>query len=1175
VKKITLLFVAVCLFSSGQAQGLFINEFCSLNSTLPDEDRDSPDWLELYNTNDADINLSGWALSDDSTELKKWIFPTTTLPAHQALLLFASAKDRKEMVFYKNIIQQGDTFTYAIGSSAIPSNWNSLGYDDNNWDKGPSGFGYGDSDDATTVPNGTLSVFVRKKFTVSQAVDVKEMLLHVDYDDGFVAYINGTEVARTNLGTGNTMVPYNQTADNYVEPLMVKGQTPMKFDITNFSGLLVDGSNVLCMQVHNNTTTSSDLTLIPFLTLGFNSSVGSSTEIPEVLQLNNKLYHTNFKIGADGERIFLVTPLGVIADRTDSIALPPGVSYGRFPDGQNNWFYFGEPTPGALNTTQTYDTLSDESVTFSVPGGVYSSGFSLVLKTSGSGDIYYTTDGSIPNENSIKYSTAISINTSQVIRAIATGEYHFSLKPAIQTYVIESRNIKLPVVSLTTDPYNLWDYNYGIYVLGPKAESELPYFNANFWMDWERPVYFEYTDQSGKKVFESNAGTKIFGAWSRANDQKSMALFARKAYGNSSFKYPFFKERENDNYKSLVLRNAGNDWASTAMRDAALTGLLTELDIDRQAYQPVAVYLNGTYWGILNLREKVNENFIADLHPSVDADKIDFLQVNNEVIEGSADHYRKMLNYLASNSVAKNEVYDSIQRLMEVVNFMDYEISEIYFNNTDWPGNNIKYWRPQTQTGRWRWIIYDTDFGFGIWNVSDYAVNTLTYALEPNGPDWPNPPWGTYLLRTLLTNNSFKSEFINRFADRLNYDFEPTRVKHIIDSLKSNIADEMPYHIARWNHIPNFNANLNNMKTFATYRPNYLRGFINERFALDGTVYLTVDVSDVTRGYIQVSSLRIRDGFPWTGKYFKSNPVRVTAISNPGYEFSHWEGIDSVKPSILLNIPLSGLNLKAVFQKSVKEYNSIVINEINYKSPEDHDCGDWVELFNSTSGPVDLSGWVFKDADDTHKFVITSGTVIQANQYLVLYESEDKFRAFYPGLTSAMGQFGFGLSETEDVVRLFDSSDQLIDSLYFMNDDSWPKIGDNEGSTLSLIDPYKNNERYYWWETSENYGTPGRQNDNYNDIKYSKPELNLSASVYPNPFNRQAIIRWRVTKPTHVIISVYDFKGMQIQLLQEGTYPPGTFETVWNAGEQTVPGLYFVQICDEEGQTTMLKLVKQ
>ncbi len=1170
-KTLFAIILCVGIFIEASAQSIKINEFCAVNNNLLDEDKDSPDWFELYNPSSNSVNLLNYSISDDSNNFGKWEFPSVNLNPHETMLVFASGKNRTEMIYYKNIITQGDTFSYSIGTQQIPDNWKTAEFDASGWDKGPSGFGYGDNDDSTLIEGGVLSVFVRKSFQIDDLDEIKELILHVDFDDGFVAYINGNEIARTNLGSPNSDIAYNQTADDYTEPLIVNGNPPVKYDITNFNDFLLQGENILALQVHNYSTGSNDLTLIPFLSVGYNSPVSENT-MPEVLEMDNKILHTNFKISSDGERLFLSDADNILIDKTDSIVLPTNISYGRVDDGEDNWFYFSESTPGSLNTTHGYDSIVDQPVTFSPLGGKFNTPVQVALSTATGIEIYYSTDGSVPTVNSNKYVSPINITQPTVIRALVINNSVLSVTSSIETYIIEPRDFKLPIVSLTTDPYNLWDWNYGILVLGPNAEAEEPNYNANFWMDWERPIYFEYFDKQGNSLFKSAAGTKVFGGWSRANDIKSMSLFARSCYEKKSFKYPFFSERDNKSYKSVILRNSGDDWDNTYFRDAMMTGLMREIDIDRQAYQPTIVYLNGTYWGMLNMREKVNENYFANNYNFVDADKVDILEGNAWAGEGSADHYNNMISFIQSNNLSNNSNYDSVCKLMDITNFMDYEIAQIYLDNTDWPGNNIKFWRPQMANGKWRWVLFDTDFGFGIWNAENYKNNTLDFALETNGPNWPNPPWSTFLLRSLLKNNKFKNEFINRFADRLNYNFLTDKVEYLIDSLSSNISDEIPYHNAKWNNIDYFNDNVENMRVFAVNRPQYMRAHINSRFSLSGIVELTVNVSDVKQGTVAVNSLNNLTGFPWTGKYFKDNKVTIKAIANPGYKFSHWEGSNSTLSQLHILIPASGIELKAVFKASNNNYNSIVVNEINYKSASGHDCGDWVELYNSTATNIDISNWILKDSDN-NVFKIPMGTVIAKKRYLVVCKNLTKFTEVYPAVTNVIGNIEFGLSGTSDKILLYDKNSLLIDSVLYLKESPWPEI--NSSQTISLKNPYSDNSKGANWKASVNSGTPGADNDYYVEIpEKAKADRAVAVSCFPNPSQGQTTIRWSCNKLQHVQINIFDIEGRLVETIYDGRCNTGTFEETWYQDNQNNKGIYFIQINFENRLSKTIKLVK-
>ena len=265
--------------------------------------------------------------------------------------------------------------------------------------------------------------------------------------------------------------------------------------------------------------------------------------------------------------------------------------------------------------------------------------------------------------------------------------------------------------------------------------------------------------------------------------------FARGQYGNSEFNYKFFPNLDLENFQSLILRNSGNDWNFTMLRDGFMTSLFHDVDLDVQAYRPMLVYLNGEFWGLYNLREKVNEHFIAAHHP-VDPDEIDLIEVQ-WANEGSIDNYNSLVEYVSQANMTDPVVYDSLSKWIDIDNHIDYNVAQIFIDNRDWPGNNIKYWRPQSTDGKWRWVLYDTDFGFGIpWMGLGYDVNTLQFAVEANGPEWPNPPWSTFLLRKLFENQNYRDRFVNIYCDRLNTIFKPSFLNESCLLYTSDAADE-------------------------------------------------------------------------------------------------------------------------------------------------------------------------------------------------------------------------------------------------------------------------------------------------------------------------------------------------------------------------------------------------
>ena len=246
------------------AQTIRINEVVSSNSVYFDQDGDSPDWFELHNYGSQTVSLENWSISDDLDNLEKWTFPSLIIAPNDYLLVWASGKDLSIDSYARTLISQGDLFKYDIPNSEPIANWKDLNNNVSSWAEGPTGIGYADGDDATLIPSGTLSVYLKRNFNITNIDDILSLILDIDYDDAFVAYINGVEVARANI-TG--VPPPSDTGNIYTdhEAQMYNGGLPDRFVLSNFDSILQEGENVLAIQAHNISSTSSDLTIIPFL----------------------------------------------------------------------------------------------------------------------------------------------------------------------------------------------------------------------------------------------------------------------------------------------------------------------------------------------------------------------------------------------------------------------------------------------------------------------------------------------------------------------------------------------------------------------------------------------------------------------------------------------------------------------------------------------------------------------------------------------------------------------------------------------------------------------------------------------------------------------------------------------------------------------------------------------
>lgn len=868
----------------------------------------------------------------------------------------------------------------------------------------------------------------------------------------------------------------------------------------------------------------------------------------------NTYWHTNFKISASGEEIILSDSGGSIIDRIFVPASETDISFGRTSDGASAWM-FQEPSPGSGNTGKE-DQASYDSVSFSIPEGFYSSPVSVEM-SAGTSDIYFTLDGSDPDTGSAKYSGAISINETKILKAISKKENQ-GYSPIFYGSYFINENTDLPVISLISDPKNLFDADSGIY--------------TNYKMDWERPARVEFFEDDKSPGFSENCGIEIFGNQSSEWPMKSISVKFKNPYNSSSLEYPLFPGFGITKFKSFVLRNAGNDFQYTHIRDAVMQALVKDQDIDYQEYRPTVSFINGEYWGIYNIREKISEHYIANRH-DVDPDNIDLLENNMKVITGDSQNYKELIDFLSNNDVTTDAAYAYLDSVIDLNECLLYFASQAYYDNLDWPGTNIKFWRERSNSGKWRWILFGTEFGFGLY-AHDASEDHIKFMFSEDSTRYSNPNWSTLFQRKLVENPAIKQRFINQVADLLNTNFKSDRVKNIINTLADHISGEISKHRARWGLS---GESLDKMTTFAEQRPGYMRDHVRSYFncGTDGKITL----NSTTGGSVKINTINLaEEDLPWSGLYFSGNPVTVTAIPEPGYKFDGWSGsAASVEKTISLSVGRSA-SLSASFSIDSSTAGDIVINEINYNSADNFDSGDWVELYNRSENSVDLSNWIFRDDNESHGFVIPANTVLGSGQYLVLVENDSLFALQFPDISNYIGETDFGLSGSGEYMQLTDASGQIIDSLTYDDEMPWPVEADGAGATIELIDAAADNALAENWKASAGNGTPGKVNSvvtsviaNGNELF---PEEYYLSQNYPNPFNPSTRINYSIPKNSYVTIKIYNLLGQEISTLFKGTRKPGNYSVTFE-GAGLASGVYLYQlVSDDYMETKKMILIK-
>lgn len=608
--------------------------------------------------------------------------------------------------------------------------------------------------------------------------------------------------------------------------------------------------------------------------------------------------HADFELEHKSGQLFLVDKDGkTVVDQTENYReAPVNLSFGRCLSDIESWSWFRHATPNAANEDYCSEKRFAPEVIFDKKAGIYKN--SVVLKLSApkpyNESIYYTLDGSEPSECSDLYVEPLKIGKTTVVKAKVISDDILSKPSQVNTYIISSREISLPIISLSTDPIYLWDDTLGIYVEGKTGKYyDVIDREANYMTNRRRPFSMEYF-VDGKSVVNQLCEARISGGYTRIFEVKSLKIYAKNRYGDNHFNYRFFSEKssmEKKGYKSLLLRNGGNDYDLTILKDAYCQYWSAgKVDVDYQACQSAIVFINGEYWGIENIRETDNEDYFEENYGVKDID----LYENYILKAGTEDAYKELCRIVDEKPISHKKLSSAI----DVNEFLNYMSLEAFAGNYDWPSNNHVFWRDRNK-GKWRWLVKDMDGGFTYWpptvdddirwvNFNPFHFLTRT---EPYY-SFNNAKWATQLLERILSDPIIERQFIERLAVQLGDIFHKDAVYHVIDSLSSIIEDEIPYHKERWNQSQSiWNSCMNQMPEWVEHRNDILYGMMSEFYSLGSEIPLEV-VSSISSekhvGHLSLCDQKLyRDQFD--GKWFQNDSFIVKAQPKvDGVSFQKW-----------------------------------------------------------------------------------------------------------------------------------------------------------------------------------------------------------------------------------------------------------------------------------------------
>ena len=767
-------------------QGLRINEFLMKNvAVLFDEDGDCPDWAEIRNCSDKPCSLGGFGLSDSFADRHKWRFPDIVLGAGEYIVVLLSGKEKP----------------YIPGTSAyLHANFKLSENDDGLILTSPSGSPV-DRIAAVSLPE-----------NVSYGRDPQDLTVWKFFE-------RPTPGKENDTAGSSSLEAYlaSQTQKVYInEVCAVSSSTVSGLPKEDWIELYNGGAEDIDLSGWSLGKHISDLRAYTFPSVTLRAHGYLVVRANGVVSTDPKKLSVGFKIKFTGNTIYLTDRDGYLADLFETGYQRAGVTSGRaVENGRLVRRFFPNPSEGAENI------LAGSAPAYAQPAIISSDGQSLcasrhtvtISAPTPGAEIFYTLDGTLPTKESFRYTAPITLDKSTSVRAAVYTAGLLPSEVSTKTFLCDEPH-KLGVVCLTTDPDNLFGYDNGIWANGPGWTEKSPHKGANYWKEWERPVYFEYYDQSGAEGISFPAGIKNHGQYSRAKEQKSVSINLKEAYGSSTSSYPFFGEDDLSVFDNLLLRTGSQDWNYTNLMDVYCERVVRgQMDLDLMRDLPVAVYVNGEYWGLYFIRDKINESYVYH-NRGIEEDNLDMIKGTTRAETGTADAHKALLHYVNTHDLSNREYFDYVASQIDLEEWSNYWITETFFANTD--TGNIRFYCPRDGSGKWRWILFDLDWAL---YPSTYTWNMLKEFTHPEGHG-VHRYFSTEIAVALFKNEDFKERFVRKYAGYMHSTLSVERLIAVLEETAAEIAPEMPRQCARWGALtmPKWEKNINKLKTILEER---------------------------------------------------------------------------------------------------------------------------------------------------------------------------------------------------------------------------------------------------------------------------------------------------------------------------------------------------------------------
>ena len=638
---------------------------------------------------------------------------------------------------------------------------------------------------------------------------------------------------------------------------------------------------------------------------------------------DNRL-HADFRLesGKDGN-LYLFKGSEVV-DKLEAMAkMPaPDVAYGRKTDGADEWGYQLTATPGKANCGEICNAKHILGApVFSQNGRVVKGSSTIKVELSLPEDapegavIRYTTNGSEPTISSTKYTSAINISSTKVIRAKVFCNGWLSPMSSAQSYIFHPRSMTVPIFSVQTNDKYLNDSKIGLFANNNSKEDKRLH-------DWRRPVNIEmFTAEGEESVFNQLSETRIQGGQSRANALKSMVFYANKRFDpdHKQFQYEFFPDQKPGvkKFKSFSLRDGGNDFGDLYFRDLIIQRTMAKnVDLDWQAGHTAVLYINGEYMGMLNIRERSNEDNIYSNYNGLE--DLDLLEIAHEKVdnvdqfieelkEGTDDFYQAFKAFYSE----KGHTLAEYEEWLDVNEYLNVIVMNFFYGNIDFPGNNIVFWRPNDDAEvdlpkKFRVIVKDTDFGLGLYGRQN-SYNTIKLLYDPNsdsGSAWAFTEPATRLLKNMLENPDILKMFIDKCCIFMGDFMNGKGTGETIDLIKAEAMEEFVAHRDKyntWSWVGNrteITNKFNDAKKWAEGRPNYFYQHIGSQWNLGTPRTLTINKTQKSDIEITFNDIKL-SGSVFDGKYFKDRTISLSATATEeGKTVTGWKVTGAINKEV-------------------------------------------------------------------------------------------------------------------------------------------------------------------------------------------------------------------------------------------------------------------------------------